>query len=118
MDSELEKIDIIRSRFNIGYEDARTALHNADGDLVGALASLEKEDRADLMALGIEVADEVQKLIAGGPIRRLRIKYGGKLVAEKTVAFGAVAALAVGVAAILVSKLMIEVERGEGEACS
>lgn len=115
MDSELEKIDIIRSRFKVGYEDARNALTNAQGDVIGALSSLENEDRADLVALGVEMADEMQKLLAGGPIKKLRVKYGGKLLAEKSVALTAAAAVAVGVAAILISRLIIEVDRDEGE---
>jgi len=115
MDSQLEKIDLIRSRFNVSYEDAANALKNSQGDVVEALASIEKQHRADLLSLGVEMADEVQKLLAGGPIRKLRIKYGGKLIAEKAVALTAAATIAIGVAAILISRLNVEVDRGEGE---
>ena len=38
MNSDLEKIDIIRSRFKLGYEESRQVLDAASGDLVGALA--------------------------------------------------------------------------------
>lgn len=41
--SELEKMDILRERMGIGYEEARTALNLAQGDVVKALDSLEKE---------------------------------------------------------------------------
>jgi hypothetical protein len=120
MDSELEKIDIIRSRFNVGYEDARKALTAAQGDVVGALAEIEKdppkEDCTDLLTLGAELVDEVQRIAAAGPIRRVKIKYGSKLLAEKPVALTAALALAVGVAAVLISRLVIEVDRGEEEA--
>ena len=119
MDSELNKIDIIRSRFPVSYEEANTALEAASGDLVGALAAIEKEKPqrgVDLLTMGVEIADEVQKLTSGGPIRRLKVRYGDKLIAETPVALTALAALAVGLAAILVSRLVIEVEKGEEEA--
>jgi len=113
--SELEKIDILRSRFKVGYEDGRKALAAASGDVVAALAAIEKNGagRKDLMALGAEIADEVRTLVAGGPFRKLRVKYGDRLIHECPVALTAAAALAVGVAAVLITKLVIEVDKGE-----
>jgi len=119
MDSgELEKIDILRSRFKVGYEDARKALAAASGDVVVALAAIEKNSagRKDLMALGAEVADEVKKLVAGGPFRKLRVKYGDRLIHETPVALTAAVALAVGIAAVVITKLVVEVDKGEEEA--
>ena len=123
MDSgELEKIDILRSRFKVGYEDARKALAAASGDVVVALAAIEKNSagpreigagRKDLMALGAEVADEVKKLVAGGPFRKLRVKYGDRLIHETPVALTAAVALAVGLAAVVITKLVVEVDKGE-----
>jgi len=122
MDDELAKIDILRNRFKIGYKEARDVLNAASGDVIEALATLEKNqppaDRADLLALGAEMADEVQRLTSNGPIKRLRVKYGNKLITETPVALTAAAALAVGVAAILISKLIIEVDKGEEGAAS
>ena len=119
MDSgELEKIDILRSRFKIGYEDARTVLAAASGDVVAALAAVEKNGsgRKDLMALGAEIADEVKRLVAGGPFRKLRLKYGNRVIHETPVALTAAAALAVGLAAVVITKLVVEVDKGEGGA--
>jgi hypothetical protein len=122
MESELEKIDLIRSRFRIGYDDARQRLEAASGDVIAVLAALEKEQpdgsKPDLLALGADVADEVQRLIGGGPIRKLRVRYGGKPIKEIPVALTAAAALAVGLAAVLISKLVIEVEKGEEEGAA
>lgn len=119
MNNELEKIDVIRSRYKVSYEEARNVLSCAEGDLVSALVAIEKSPQStgtDLLSLGAEMADEVQRLVGSGPISKLRVKYGSKLVAEMPVALTAAAALAVGVAAVLISRLIIEVERGEGEA--
>jgi len=40
--TELEKIDLLRERMGIGYEEARTALNLAQGDVLKALDDLEK----------------------------------------------------------------------------
>lgn len=45
MENELKKIDILKERANVTYEEARQALAEADGNLVEALIKLEKEDR-------------------------------------------------------------------------
>lgn len=41
--TELEKIDILRERMGVNYERAQSALEAAQGDLVKALAQVEKE---------------------------------------------------------------------------
>lgn len=117
MNNDLEKIDIIRNRFNVTYEEARSALNAASGDLVHALAIIEAKDNSgmDYLALGAEMVDEVQKIIGKGPIKRLRIKYGNKVLTEKSMALTAAAAVAVALAAVLVTKLVIEVDRGDEE---
>ena len=45
--TELEKLDVLRERMGIGYEEARTALNLAQGDLVKALANLEKAQNGE-----------------------------------------------------------------------
>lgn len=45
MENELKKIDILKERANVTYEEAREALEACDGNLVEALVKLEKEDR-------------------------------------------------------------------------
>jgi|GEM_PF-329560 len=45
MENELKKIDILKERANVTYEEARQALEECEGNLVEALVKLEKEDR-------------------------------------------------------------------------
>ncbi len=118
MESDIEKIDIIRSRFKVGYDEAARQLSVSGGDVVQALVALEKRNgtRLDMVALGMEIVDEAQRLAAGSPAKRLRIKYGDRTVTETPVALTAAAALAVGVAAVLISKLVIELVKDEEEA--
>ncbi len=121
MNTELEKIDAIRSRLKVSYADARKALEEASGDVVAALAALEeknKQAKADLLALAVEMADELHKMASGGPIRKLRIRYGDRTLTELPVALTAAATVAVGLAALLISKIVIEVEKDQGEAAS
>ena len=40
--TELEKLDVLRERMGIGYEEARAALNLAQGDVVKALDNFEK----------------------------------------------------------------------------
>lgn len=45
--TELEKMDVLRERMGIGYEEARTALNLAQGDVVKALDDLEKAQKGN-----------------------------------------------------------------------
>jgi hypothetical protein len=115
MCNELEKIDILRERFHITYEEAQNALNATGGDLVAALVNLEKkyphENKPDLLSLGADIASEVKRLISGGPIRRLKLRYGNKLISDTPVTLSAALALVVGLAAVIINKLAIEVEK-------
>lgn len=111
---ELEKLDAIRSRMNVSYDEARKALDEAGGDLVQALVNLEGE-KGDLLSVGINLLDDVQKLIESGAPRKLRIKFDGKLVAEYPVALTAAAAVVVGLAALIISKATVEIEHEKAQ---
>ncbi|HZK84961.1 MAG TPA: DUF4342 domain-containing protein [Desulfosporosinus sp.] len=54
--TELEMLDVLRDRMGIGYEEARTALNLAKGDVIMALDDLEKA-RAD-NTQGYDFADQ------------------------------------------------------------
>jgi len=56
--TELEKLDVLRERMGIGYEEARTALNFAQGDVVKALDDLEKTREED--SKGFDFVDQGQ----------------------------------------------------------
>lgn len=56
--TELEKLDVLRERMGIGYEEARAALNIAQGDVVKALDNLERT--RDGEELGWDFADRGQ----------------------------------------------------------
>jgi hypothetical protein len=112
VDNELEKLDAIRSRMEVSYEDARTALEAAGGDVVQALVNLEKQP-GDLLGAGIELLDDVQKLVESKGASKVKVKFSGKTVAEYPIALTAAAAFIVGIAAVLITKASIEIEQQE-----
>lgn len=58
--TELEKMDVLRERMGIGYEEARAALNLAEGDVVKALDNLEKAQYGD--ELGWELGDRGHRI--------------------------------------------------------
>jgi hypothetical protein len=108
--TELEKLDAIRSRLCVSYEDAKRALDQTGGDVVAALAELEKSGH-DLFSLSAEILDDVQKLIGAASAKKLRIKFGGRLVKEIPLALTATTAFILGFAVVLVTKASLEIER-------
>ncbi len=116
MDSKLPTIECPKLGLEIGREDTGEA--SAEVATVGTVpapAAMDENQagRKNLLALGAEIINDVRKLVANGPFRRLRVKYGNKLITETPMAMTAAAALAVVVAAVLISKLVIEVDRDE-----
>ncbi|MEN6370742.1 MAG: DUF4342 domain-containing protein [Armatimonadota bacterium] len=112
METQLEKLDAIRSRLDVSYEDARQALAESDGDVVQALVNLEK-GKGDLLSVGIELLDDVQRIMDSGTVNKLRLKFGGRTVGEYPVALTAAAAVIVGLAAAIISRATIEIEQEE-----
>jgi hypothetical protein len=117
MDDQLRKIDILRERFDITYEEADAALRASGGEVVPALMLIEKKQQPETNLVGIaaHIADEARKVIAKGPIRKVSIKIGDRVLKEIPVALSAGAALAVALAAVFVTKLVIEANRCEDD---
>ena len=67
--TELEKLDVLRERMGVGYEEARTALNLAQGDVVKALDDLEKAREGeshsfDFLDQGQGIWDSVKSTMA------------------------------------------------------
>jgi len=65
---------------------------------------------SNALDLVIDLLEDVQKMISGGKPKRMKIKFGNRIIADMPVALTAAAAFAAGLAAILLTKLAIEVE--------
>ena len=58
----------------------------------------------------IEVLEDVQKVVSNGRPKTLKIRLGEKTLAEFPLALTAAAAFAAGIAAVLLTKLALEIE--------
>ena len=64
---------------------------------------------AQALDAAIDILEDVQKMVAGGRPKALRVKFGDKTVAEFPLAITAVAAFAAGLVAVLLTKLAVEI---------
>jgi Domain of unknown function (DUF4342) len=112
---DLSKVDLVRERMKVSYADAQAALEQANGDVIAALAHLERHKptsgAADLISVTAELLDEVQSLLEAGVIRKIRVKLGNRTLKEIPVSLTAVGALVIGLLAVLVTHFVIEIER-------
>lgn len=79
------------------------------GDCSQSLRS-SKVDASDTLDVAIELLEDVQKMVGRGKARSLNIRFGEKTIARIPIALTAAAALAAGLAAVLMTKLAIEIE--------
>jgi len=122
---ELEKIDILRRRFNVGYREAKEALDQAGGDVVGALLLLEEKPKGPAGELGERAAGmwgQVKDVWQRAQGIRIRVKDGDRTVFEVPAPMGALGVLgamasselavlgALGAVAAMAKKYTIEVE--------
>jgi predicted NBD/HSP70 family sugar kinase len=109
---DLGKVDEVRERMGVSYEEASSALNEAGGDVVGALTRLEQiRGPNDLLTVGADLLDEVERLLRAGAIRKIRVRLGNRTLKEIPVSLTAVGAVLIGVLAVLVTRFVIELER-------
>lgn len=84
--AELAKLDLLRERLGVTYQEALEALTRAEGDVVQALILLETEEKEcpfrKLWLFG-------QDLIKKGNITKIRLKKQGKVIGEIPATLGA-----------------------------
>ncbi|PRX28330.1 uncharacterized protein DUF4342 [Orenia metallireducens] len=119
---ELEKVDVIRERTGVDYEQAVEALRSVDGDVLEAIIKLEKEEKQkytkeEFQVRGQQVLGRVKDLIRKGNVTRIRVKKDDRVLVDIPVTAGVVGTVIApyltvlaGLAA-LASKCTIEVER-------
>ena|SRR5438874_743147 len=109
---DLGKVDQVRERMGVSYEEASSALNEAGGDVVAALSRLEQtRGPNDLLTVGADLLDEVERLLRAGAIRKIRVRLGNRTLKEIPVSLTAVGAVLIGVLAVLVTRFVIELER-------
>lgn len=114
---DLATVDLVRSRMEVGYQEAMEALDQAEGDVVKALAILE-ESHGGLEKLQEQAKEGVKRGLSGDELSLVRWKLLGQVVAEAPVALVGVAAAAVAVLALLISSSTVETEYGQAAEVS
>ncbi len=137
MNSDLEKIDILRARLGVGYKEAREALEEAGGDVVQALVDLEEKGRnigERFQARGQEMVGQFKGLLHKGQNYRIKLKKGDETVFEVPASVGALGLIgalasseiailgALGTVTAMAHKYTLEFERRDiepvGEPCT
>ncbi|MDI3547704.1 MAG: hypothetical protein PWR10_1356 [Halanaerobiales bacterium] len=94
----LEKIDLIRERLGVSYEEANRALKETGGDVVEALIKLEKETAEKGFSLkdnlisvkGQELINKIKEIIKEGNVNKIVVKSKDKTLVEIPVTAGVV----------------------------
>lgn len=131
MNSELEKIDILRSRMDISFKEAKEALDAAGGDVVQALINLEGKKRHSgeyFQDRSQEMLGQLKGFLHKGREYRIKVKKGDETVLTVPASLGALGLLgvlasseialigALGTAAAMTKKYTLEFERKPGSA--
>lgn len=94
VEEELRKVDLIRERTRLGYDEARQLLSEAGGDVVTALILWERRRGVPAGERPPErPTDRVRELIRRGNRSRVRVQRGGETYLDIPVTAGVVAAL-------------------------
>ncbi|HHV62026.1 MAG TPA: DUF4342 domain-containing protein [Firmicutes bacterium] len=118
----LEKVDCIRERAGLSYEDAVEYLRQAGGDVVEALVLIERDmsaQRTRLIDKGSEIIEAIKDVIHKGNETKIKIRQNDKTLVELPVTAGVVGAMiapqlaALGALAALATKCSISLEGPE-----
>ena len=94
----LEKLDILRERADLSYQEAKELLELCDGDVVQALIELEhrpkKESSTETFFNSFsgkpnEILEKIKGIMEEGKVTRIRVSHEGKVLTEIPVAVGA-----------------------------
>ncbi|GAA0122200.1 MAG: DUF4342 domain-containing protein [Clostridium argentinense] len=122
----LEKIDMLRERFDITYSEAKRVLELCNGDVLEALVYIEEEKKKNKSYTFLdkdEIIDYIKSLIEKGNATRITIKKNDKVIFDiplnGALAVGAVSVmypklLAVLAATAVISRVTIEITKTDG----
>ena len=65
---------------------------------------------SDALDVAVGLLEDIQKIVGKGRAKKLKVRLGDRIIAEMPLALTAVAAVATGLAAVLLTKLTIEIE--------
>ncbi|MFB3882513.1 MAG: hypothetical protein ACE149_14695 [Armatimonadota bacterium] len=111
---DMALVDEVRRRLDATYEEALDGLEEADGDLLHALAAIERRRRERKGALeGGELIGRAVGLAREGKLVGLTVKLGDRVVRRLPLPRNATGAIAAAVVAGLLSQLKVDLVAGE-----
>lgn len=117
---ELQKIDLLRERMDLSYQEAVELLHLAEGSVVDALVLAEarkQQEQRSWEVRGREVAGKIQEILREGTITKIRVMHDDKPIFVFPVTAGVAGVLIMPKLALLATSVCllgrcrIEVER-------
>lgn len=120
----LDKVDLVRKRMDVNYEEAKAALESVNWDVVEAIVKIEKEQqnrKEEFFVRSNELVEKVKELVMKGNVTKIRVKQDDKVLVEVPVTAGVVGAVLapqlaiIGAVAALVSKCTVEIEKNNSE---
>jgi len=111
---DMALVDELRKRLDASYGEALAGLDEAQGDLLRALAAVErmKAERQSAESSG-EMVGRAIGLAKGGRLKGLRVKLGGRTVRDLPLPKGVGGAVVGAVVSTLLSQLAVELVTGE-----
>jgi len=118
MDITLDKIDELRARVNVSYEEACNYLRAAGGDLIQAIVMAERDrfDDTELTNKGRDTVERIRTMISESAKKRLVVRRDERTVAEIPLVAGVVGAVlapklaVLGAVAALVTRSTVKIE--------
>lgn len=113
---DMALVDEIRKRLDASYEEALSGLEEADGDLLRALAAIERRraERARALESG-ELVGQAVALAREGNLKGLRVKLGERTVRDVPLPAGVAGAVFGALLSSLLSQLSVDLVRREPE---
>ena len=111
---DMALVDEVRQRLDATYEEALTGLEEADGDILHALAAIERRRRERHEAMeGGEIIGRAVGLAREGKLSSLEVKLGDRVVRRIPLPKGTGGAVLGAVFSTLLSQLSVDLIRKE-----
>lgn len=88
-------------------------LNNTENIPQNKMSIQKAQTASNALDVAVELLEDTQKIIGRGRPKKLKVRLGSKVIAEMPLALTAAAMVAIGLAAVLLSKLTIEIEHDE-----